>query len=70
MLSLGGPTKKQKLLVWYSGHGLNNKLLPGIWIANKWKIAIHMFAVQIPTLYYIFNPGHLGASFWMCLDIK
>ena len=32
-----------ELLVWYSGHGLNNDPLLVIWIANKWKFAIQMF---------------------------
>ena len=32
-----------KLLVRYSCHVLNNKLLVGIWIANKKKFAIKMF---------------------------
>ena len=45
------------LLVCYPGHGLNNKLLSGIWIANKYNFIIQMFLffrcsnIKIPTVF-------------------
>ena len=30
-------------MVFYSGHGSNNDLIPGIWIANKWKLLFSCF---------------------------
>ena len=48
-----------KLLVCYLGHGLNNELLPGIWIANKWKFIIQMFALQIPTVIRVWTLFHI-----------
>ena len=40
-----------KLIIRYSGHGLNNKLLAGIWIANKEKFRYSgVSTMQIATV--------------------
>ena len=40
-----------ELLVPYSGHGLTNKLLSGIWIVNKRKFVIQMFPLYRCSLF-------------------
>ena len=46
---------KNELLARYSGHGLNNEPLAGIWIANKWKLVIQIFVIQIPTVQIVLS---------------
>ena len=51
MVHYSGHGLNTTLIVCYIGHDLNNELLPGIWIANKWKLVIQMFTIQMPTVH-------------------
>ena len=59
-----------QLLVSYSDHGFNNELLPGNWIANKWKFVIQIFVILIPIVFWCpeLGPSLYLINYWNTLD--